>query len=147
MDGNQNGKLTQQAYIDQILEPGVSKWCSDRSEWVLEEDNDSGYGNKDSNNLVQKWKRDYGITQSDQSAHRCYFNCPRSPDLAIIEDGWSYPKNYVKKRSHWDDQIVDELAREAWRQMPQPWINQLVDSMPQRLQDVIASGGQMVEMR
>ena len=100
MDGNQNGKLTQQAYIDQILEPEVSKWCSNRSEWVLKEDNDSGYRNKDSNNLVQKWKRDHGITQSNQSAHRCYFNCPRSPDLAIIEDGWSYPKNYVKKRSH-----------------------------------------------
>ena len=79
--------------------------------------------------------------------HRYYFNCSHSLDLSIIEDIWQYPKQYVRLRPHWDDKLVAELAQEAWDKVPKDWINRLVNSMPQRLRDVIASRGQMVEMR
>ena len=55
------------------------------------------------------------------------------------------PKDWVKKRPHWDDELVEELAQEAWKNIPQKWINDKVDSMPQRLRDVINSDGQMAE--
>ena len=53
----------------------------------------------------------------------------------------------MRKRPHWTDKLVDELAQEAWQAMPQDWMNRLFDSMPSRLQDVIDSGGQMVVPR
>ena len=55
------------------------------------------------------------------------------------------PKDWVKKRPYWDDELVEELAQEAWKNITQKWINDKVDSMPQRLRDVINSDGQMAE--
>jgi hypothetical protein len=39
---NSNGKMTQKAYIEQILEPVVQPWIKRGDEFVLEEDGDSG---------------------------------------------------------------------------------------------------------
>ena len=36
-----------------------------------------------------------------------------------------------------------ELALEGWRQISQPKINKLVDSMVRRMEDVLASEGRM----
>ena len=41
---NSNGKMTQKAYINQILEPIVKPWINRGDDFVLEEDNDSGHG-------------------------------------------------------------------------------------------------------
>ena len=41
---NTNGKLTQAAYINQILEPVVLPWILRGDKFVLEEDGDSGHG-------------------------------------------------------------------------------------------------------
>ena len=52
---NTNGKMTQEVYVAHILEPIVSKWCENKEEeWVLEEDNDSGYRVKDNGNVVEQ---------------------------------------------------------------------------------------------
>ena len=147
VQSNNNGKMTHQAYIDNILEPVVSTWCNDDKQWTLEEDGDSGHGKSQNDNPVEKWKRAHGLSRDPSALHRYYFNCPQSPDLTIIEDTWQYPKQYVRKKPHWDDELVLELAQEAWKQIPQDWINKLVHSMPQRLQDCIDSRGQMVEQR
>jgi hypothetical protein len=39
------------------------------------------------------------------------------------------------------------MVQEAWARVPQDWINKLVDGSPQRLKNVIESGGQMANMR
>lgn len=144
---NKNGKMSYRVYIDSILEPVVSKWCLEDQPWTLEEDGDSGHGKGAKPSVVSRWKEAHGITKDSSGLHRYFFNCPQSPDLVPIEDCWSYPKLYVKKRPHWDNELVDELAYEAWHDMPQEWINKLIDTIPQRLQDVIDSGGQMVQAR
>lgn len=144
---NSNGKMTQQVYVEAILEPHIAQWCLETNQWCLEEDNDSGHGLQGKDNLILRWKQAHGMSQNPSATHRWYANCPQSPDLAIIEDTWSYPKAYVRRRPHWDDELVDEMVREAWADLPQKWVNKLVNSMPQRLQDVITSGGQLVEMR
>lgn len=87
------------------------------------------------------------MTREIGGHHTAYFNHSHSPDLSIIEDVWSYPKIYVKKRPHWDDKIVAGLVHEAWNQISQDWIDRLADSMPQRLRDCIESGGQISQMR
>jgi DNA-directed RNA polymerase subunit F len=87
------------------------------------------------------------MSNDSSTKHTYYANCRSSPDFAIIEDTWQYPKNYVRKRPHWTDELVDELVQEAWHDIPQEWINRLVDSMPQRLRDCIQSKGQLVEWR
>jgi hypothetical protein len=40
--GNTNGKMSQQVYISQILEPIVKPWIDRGDKFVLEEDGDSG---------------------------------------------------------------------------------------------------------
>lgn len=42
--GNTNGKMSQQVYIDQILEPIVKPWLMAGHDFALEEDGDSGHG-------------------------------------------------------------------------------------------------------
>lgn len=77
--GNTNGKMSQQVYIDQILEPTVKPWIQAHQDFVLEEDGDSGYGPGKSN-IVRTWKEKNGLES--------YFNCHNSPDLAPIENCW-----------------------------------------------------------
>ncbi|KAF2184633.1 hypothetical protein K469DRAFT_708823 [Zopfia rhizophila CBS 207.26] len=91
---NTNGKMTQRAYIDQILEPI--------------EDGDSGQGPGKSN-IVRTWKKENGL--------QYYFNCHSSPDLSVIENCWQPPKQYVKKFPHWDEQDTRELAIEGWEKV------------------------------
>jgi hypothetical protein len=79
---NSNGKMTQKAYINQILEPIVKPWIDAGHDFVLEEDGDSGHGPpRSTGNIVMDWKRQYGLNH--------YFNCPGSPDL---EDAWQPTK-------------------------------------------------------
>jgi hypothetical protein len=139
--------MTQQVYIDSILDPIVAQWCLETEPWVFEEDGDSGHGPGKKENPVSQWKEAHGISKDPSALHRQYFNCRHSPDFSIIEDVWQYPKQYVRTRPHWSDELVTELALEAWDQIPQDWINKLVDSIPQRLQDCIDSKGQLTEMR
>jgi hypothetical protein len=115
--------------------------------WSLEEDGDLGQGNQLKGNPVIKWKKDYRMSQEPQSNHSWFFNCPQSPDLALIEECSSHPKQHVKKRPHWDDRLVKEMAQEAWTKMPQRWINELIESVPQFLEDCISTGGQKAARR
>lgn len=41
---NTNGKMSQQVYINQILEPVVKSWLDAKHDFVLEEDGNSGHG-------------------------------------------------------------------------------------------------------
>jgi len=88
----------------------VALWCLEEASWCLEEDGDSGYGKGLRSNPVLRWKTDHGISSEPTALHRQFFNCRQSPDLSIIEDYWSYPKAHVRKRPHWTDELVDELA-------------------------------------
>ena len=57
--------MTQEVYVAHILEPIVSKWCENKEEeWVLEEDNDSGYRVKDNGNVVEQWKANHGMSRT-----------------------------------------------------------------------------------
>jgi hypothetical protein len=132
--GNTNGKMSQQVYIDQILEPIVKPWLDTGHDFVLEEDGDSGYG-PGKNNPVRTWKENHGLKH--------YFNCSNSPDLSPIENCWLPPKAHVRKFPHWDDSTTKELILEGWEQVSQEFINKQIDSMPERYRAVIEGAGKM----
>uniref|UniRef100_A0A8H7TK96 Tc1-like transposase DDE domain-containing protein n=1 Tax=Bionectria ochroleuca TaxID=29856 RepID=A0A8H7TK96_BIOOC len=89
--GSNNGKITQEVYEREILEPYVGKWIEQGYQFVLEEDSDSGHGPSKSN-PVRTWKEEHGLKH--------FFNCPSSPDLSLIENCWLVPKEYVRKYAH-----------------------------------------------
>lgn len=91
ISSNNNGKMAQQAYISQILEPVVKPWLEAGHRFVLEEDGDSGHG-PGKQNVVRTWKEKHKL--------QYYFNCYASPDLSPIENAWQPPKQYVKKFPH-----------------------------------------------
>ncbi|KAF1978872.1 hypothetical protein BU23DRAFT_448526, partial [Bimuria novae-zelandiae CBS 107.79] len=89
--GNRNGKMSLQAYRDQILEPIVKPWIDHGDDFVLKEDGDSGHGTGKSN-IVRTWKRTHKLES--------YFNCHSSPDLSPIDNCWLPPKQYLKRFPH-----------------------------------------------
>ena len=134
--GNNNGKMSQRVYIDSILEPVIKPCLEVGERFVLEEDGDSGHGSANNNNIVRKWKEEHGL--------KYYLNAPKSPDFSVIENCWQPVKQWLSKSDHWDDKSTIEAIQTGWRDhVSQEFINTLVLSMPQRLEDVLDGDGRM----
>jgi len=67
----------------------------------------------------------------------------QSPDLNPIENLWAVVKISVHKRQPKPTNLVqlERYVRDAWRAIPNEMIKNLVDSMPRRIQAVIAAKG------
>ena len=90
---NKNGKISQQVYINQILNPHVRKWIERGDKFELEEDRDSGHGpEKKKNNKIRRWKAQYEL--------RSWFNAPTSPDLSVIETCFRRLKQFLSNSGH-----------------------------------------------
>jgi hypothetical protein len=134
--GNTNGKMSQRAYINQILEPHVLPQVEDagRDRFILFEDNDSGHG-PGRKNIVRTWKEDHGVNY--------LFNAPRSPDLNCIENCWQPVKQYVATANHWDEDDTINLIHEGWDRVKQSSINKWVKSMPNRIDACLDRDGRL----
>lgn len=132
---NTNGKMSLQIYHDVILEGAIRPWLDAGEEFVLEEDGDSGHGTGRKSNIVKAWKEEHGLKH--------FFNTPNSPDLSPIENCWRYVKQFISANTSITGSRLLELILAGWERIPQVKINAMVDSMVVRMQDVIASGGQM----
>ena len=77
--GNTNGKMSQQVYINKILEPVVKPWLQAHHNFVVEKDGDLGQ-RLGKSNTVHSWK--------EQNNLGTYFNCHNSLDLALLENCW-----------------------------------------------------------
>ncbi|KAF1960716.1 hypothetical protein CC80DRAFT_523056 [Byssothecium circinans] len=119
---------------DSILKPIVKPWIDRGDDFVLEEDNDSGHSTGQ-RNIVRTWKEKNGLNY--------YFNCPSSPDLSPIENCWQPPKQFLKRYPYWDEFETQELVLEGWENISQAFINERVNSMPQRLRDCIEMEGEI----
>jgi transposase len=63
---------------------------------------------------------------------------PNSPDLNPIENAWSFLKNRIETRSPKSLQELETIACEEWDQLPKTFLNNLIDSMPRRIAQVIS---------
>jgi hypothetical protein len=134
--GNKNGELSLEVYRDQILEPVVKpRLKHTQPDFILEEDNDSGHGGGSANNIVAKWKKQYGL--------KSLFTCSNSPDLAPIENCWQVMKQHLKKYPHCNEFENRELAYEGWQNVSSNFINTRIDSFPSRLRDYIERDGRI----
>ena len=72
---------------------------------------------------------------------------PNSPDLNLIENVWMLLKRRLRKRfsrieqkPHSEAELF-QAAQEEWAEIPQDVIDNLIDSMPERLQAVLDADG------
>jgi hypothetical protein len=126
--------MSQEKYRTEILDKVVKTWIDEGRDFILEEDGDSGHG-PSRHNPVRTWKEQHGLNY--------FFNSPASPDLLPIENAWSVLKAYIRKYEHWDIQTVIELAEEGWNSLSQETIDRWIESMPERMKQVIKLDGKM----
>ena len=132
------GNMTQKQYLEWIfkghIEPIWRQHQSKGEDFILLEDNDGCHGTKSDDNVVINHKRTL-------QGFKWYANPAQSPDLNIIENCWRIIKQRVKERK---PTTVEELKRyilEEWDRLPQEKINEMVDSMPNRIKECLKRRG------
>ena len=67
----------------------------------------------------------------------------QSPDLNPIENLWVEVKKNISEQKKKPSNLADleRHVKRAWKKIPKKTIEDLVDSMPQRIQAVIAAQG------
>jgi hypothetical protein len=85
--------------------------------------------------VVQQWKNDHGVQALDWP--------PYSPDLNPIENVWSYLKMQLRKLPNRPQNLIQlhDAVSVAWDGVPQSYIRNLYESMPQRMRDCIKAHG------
>ena len=66
---------------------------------------------------------------------------PQSPDINPIEHLWDYLKRELRKSTSSNKEDLKTRIREIWSNIPRNMTNNLVDSIPRRLEAVIAARG------
>lgn len=74
----------------------------------------------------------------------------RSPDINIIENLWKILKERVRKRMFVEGQVRNrddylELVACTWSGIELEIVNNLYESLPKRMSDIIKSGGQLIK--
>jgi transposase len=75
------------------------------------------------------------------------YNPPKSPDLSPIENAfaWMASTVYRNKDSYENVQELEQSVFKAWEDMPQSYIDSLIDSMPRRMLQVIERKGDFTD--
>jgi transposase len=66
---------------------------------------------------------------------------PNSPDLNPIENAWSVLKDKVAVRLPKSLQELEAIAAEEWGKLTKSFFENLIDSVPRRIEQVIARNG------
>ena len=138
---NKNDKMNLQMYRDCILKSIVKSWLEQikRDDYIftLEKDDDSEH-DTDKNNIVRTWKK--------QNDLNYYFNCSEFSNLTSIENCWQNSKQWFKRISHWNDEIIESLIAKDWKHhCLQRFINEHMCNMSRRLKNVIELENQMID--
>lgn len=75
------------------------------------------------------------------NAPRRLMTPPQSPDMNVIENLWSFVDVRVRKHKISNAKDLDQALRAAWAEITPELTRTLVESMPRRLQAVIAANG------
>jgi transposase len=70
----------------------------------------------------------------------------QSPDLSPIENLWSEMKMMVRRRTPPPSNIkvLEKYVKDAWKDLPPEYYKKLIDSMPRRIEAVIAANGNRI---
>ena len=118
--------------------PAIKKLAEGETDylaWVFQQDNDPKHTANSVKDYLETKKDELGITIMDWPS--------QSPDLNPIEHVWAYIKAKLRKRVDKPsnlDQLYEHIQQE-WAAIPQRVMNNLVESMPRRIQAVIKAKG------
>ena len=132
-----NEKMSQQVYIDKILNSVVLSMLEVDEDFVMKENQDGEHDSKNNNNKVRRWKTEKGLNY--------YINTSTSPDLSVIENAFLSLKQELSNTSHWDEETLFERANWAWEHcVSYDYINRQIESMENRMQEVLDGEGRMI---
>jgi transposase len=129
-----HGRLTAVRYAE-ILDQELLGTLNDHSispgDCIFQHDNDPKHTAK----LVKLWLSNHTLNVLPWPSN--------SPDMNIIENVWDYSDRWVRMRPILPTN-VDKLwaaLQEEWACIPQSYIDKLFDSMPHRVEELIAAKG------
>ena len=119
------------AVLEQFVRPIIAILGDPQTNWLFMDDNATCH----TSHLSQAKKQELGLRRLDWPA--------KSPDLNPIEHVWAWIKREVRKRLRASDNIdrLEQLIRGAWQNIPQPIVDGLIDSMTNRVREVINKNG------
>ncbi len=125
-----NGRINAVGYIEILNEamlPSAGDICDDA--YVYMHDNASIHTARD----VRRFLSDKGVAVMEWPA--------QSPDLNPIENLWFILEHALRSRNPANEEHLFEMLDEAWGDIAVATLAKLVDSMPARMQAVIAANG------
>ena len=126
MDANQYVSILEDHLLPSMQESGI-----DEEDIIFQQDNDP----KHKSYKAQKWMDDQGIVLLDWPA--------QSPDLNPIEHLWDHTKKQLRKYPTPPTGVWDlwERVVEVWNNIEPEVCQNLIESMPRRLEAVIKAKG------
>lgn len=124
------GTINSDTYCQYIL-PHIRDFMSEHPHLSFMQDGAPGHGAQATQNKI----REYGINM--------IYWPPYSPDLNPIEMVWNWIKDFIQANFP-DRMSISELRialQEAWDAVPEDFLIELLESMPERCKAVIEAGG------
>jgi transposase len=129
---NLDVKLMCGIYQHGLLPTARKQFGDDSTLWKLQEDNDPKHTSK----LATNYKEQKGIENIDWSS--------MSPDLAPIENVWQLLKMNLRKKIFTTYQSLVSAIKRKWKAPPPALAIKLVDSMKNRISEVVESNGDFI---
>ena len=134
MAGLNDGKVGSEMYIHGILEPHVLPFIS--SDYILQEEDDVGH-DATPGGVLEHWKVAHGL--------QFYISSSDVPELSVLKNCWRPMHHFIDREEPWDQNVLQCRLLEAWDEVSQRWINEMVLSMPQRVEEILDGGGKMTK--
>ena len=137
IDGSMDGALFRRIIVEDLNE-SIEELSEDTERAIFQMDNDPKHTAKATTELLR------------QQPYEVMTWPPQSPDLNPIEQLWSYLKNQLGKYETDPSGVIElwERVQVEWHKIPVELCRKLVESMPNRIAQVIKIRvyGQLIEM-
>jgi transposase len=132
LKGSVTGQTHAQVINDYVV-PTLHKYFS-RGNGIFQEDNAAPHHSK----VAMAAREDADVRTLDWPA--------QSPDLNPIENLWAEMKMMVRRRTPPPSsvKVLEGYVKDAWEDIPLEYYKKLIDSMPRRIQAVIAANGNRI---